>query len=360
MDWQTTKLVPAVREYQPSDKPGVFALKKVVDGMTFDEELWRWKFETGPVRSARIFVVDGAGQVVGLRAFIIERLKAAGETFLAGLGVEVMVHPEFRRYGIAAAMASEGFELMEKKGVPVLLGFPNEVAYKVYSRTRPNWGPVCIIPLLVKPISIPRICRHYSPLLRPFLNLGARIVWALFARERRPRPGDLTIERASSFGDDFDTLWQEASGAYTIGLVRDRAFLSWRFSRPGEKYTVLTARRQGKLAGYIVLKNDEMFNLRLGLIVDMLTLSEGDIAPGLVAAALAHFREQQLDAIGCLMLRHVNYFRALQKAGFLALPNKFSPKRFYFGVQVKPATLQPEIVYDHRNWFLTFADIDIA
>ncbi len=351
-----------VREYQPADKNSVLALKKAVDGEPFAEALWQWKFESGSVRPAQTFVVDNEKEVVGLRTFIIERLKVMDRVLIAGLGVEVMVHPDFRRFRIASLMASEGFELMQQKDVPVLLGFPNEVAYKVYSKTRPHWGPVCVIPLLVKPLNFENIISHYvhNRFLKPVAKTIARGAWKLISPERISRESETNIEEVQGFDPRFDTLWEEACRTYDIGLVRDKAFLEWRFSKPQAQYSLFVATRNGKLCGYMVLKNDEMFNLRLGLILDLLTLPGDSSAGALVGHAVAHFREQKMDAVGCLMLRHSPYCKTLHQAGFMAIPNKVSPKRFYFGVQVKPDVVSSAVIYNPRRWFLTFADIDVA
>lgn len=352
----------SIREYQPKDKAAIFALKTAVDGRPFSEELWQWKFETGPVRPAQIFVVDGQNGIAGLRIFIIERLKVMDKTMTAGLGVEVMVHPDYRRFRIASLMAAEGFESMLKKGVPILLGFPNEAAYKVYSKTRPNWGPVCVIPLSVKPLNFDKIIGQYtgSRFARRIAGTVAKLGWSIVARERRSGPATLDIQQIESFDARFDVLWRETCYTYEIGLVRDSAFLNWRFANHPRNYTIFAAASGDKICGYMVLKNDEMFNLRLGLIVDTLTLPDETVAAALITRAVDHFRKQNVDAIGCLMLKHAPYFKTLRKAGFLAIPTRFSPKRFFFGVQMQPGVASREQVYDCRRWYLTFADIDIT
>jgi len=180
-------------------------------------------------------------------------------------------------------------------------------------------------------------------------------------RQRLHKSGDALIKRIYSFDSRFDDFWQEASAGYNLGLIRDRRFLNWRFvDKPGEEYFVLAAEHGGKILGYAVLKNAEMFNLTLGLIVDILTLAPNNVIDCLISRAIEHFREQNVDAVGCLMLKHSVYSKALRRAGFVQVPKALSHKEFYFGVQVKPSVLADEIVNNPTNWLITWGDTDIA
>lgn len=354
---------PAMREYQESDKKSVLLLKEAIYGSPFDEREWHWKFEKGPVRPAKIYVAESEGMIVGVRVFIIEELKVMNELWMSGLGVNTMVHPDFRRYGIAAGMAQEGFARMEQEGVPILLSFPNEVAFKVYSRKRPYWRYICSLPLLAKPIDIDGMLKEYvkNTFLRGLTKLPAKAMVKVLSRGRLRKADDLLLERIYSFDSRFDDFWQEASRQYNIGLVRDRKFLNWRFvNKPGEEHFIFSAEKDSRVLGYIVLKNAEMLGLSLGLIVDILTLGQDDVIDSLLAKAIEHFNDQNRSVVGCLMLKHSPYFKALKRAGFISVPKALSPKEFYFGVQVKPTVLSDEVVNNAANWFLTWGDTDLA
>lgn len=360
---RTMGWVPVIREYEMEDKESVFALKEAVDGSPFDEQLWNWKFESGPISAAKIYVADYDGIIVGLRAFIIEGLKVMDEFWTAGLGVDIMVCPHFRRYSIASKMAEEAFNRMNAEGTHILIGFPNEAAYQVYRRKRPYWRHVCSIPLLVKPLNVNGLFDKYvrNVFLRNLIKLPAQIVTKLLLGERLRKAEGISIREIYSLDSRFDDFWREASKGYNIGLIRDSKFLNWRFvNKPGEEYFIFAAEKDKKILGYIVLKNAEMFNLSLGLIVDVLTLAPDHVMDSLISKAIEHFKKQKVDVIGCLMLKQTPYFKTIKRAGFVSVPKALSRKEFYFGVQVKPSVLPDEIVNNPTNWFLTWADIDIV
>ena len=351
-----------VRESTPADKEGIFKLREAVYGEPFEAEEWHWKFERHSGVPATIYMAEAGEQIVGLRAFVVERLKILDKVWLTGLGVDIMVHPNFRRYGIASQVANEAFVEMERAGMPMLVGFPNEAAFKVYSKRRSNWRHVCSIPLLVKPLNFDGILRKYikNPLLRTLIKLPALITWRILFHGRSHPPQGFTVSQAADFDERFDTLWEELHHQYGILLERDKAFLQWRFTeKPRAGYVVFVAEQDGKLLGYTVLRENQMFGLKIGFILDMLAVNQ-NVTDALLSQSIEYHKRQGVDALGCLMLQHTRYFKALRRCGFVVAPKRLIKKEFYFGVQVASSTISDEIINRRENWFLTFADTDLV
>ena len=349
-----------VRESTAADKDGIFKLREAVYGKPFDAEEWHWKFERSPVTPAKIYVAEANGTIVGLRAFIVEQLKVHEKVWLAGLGVDIMVHPDFRRYGIASQVADEASKGMEEAGIPILTGFPNEAAFKVYTRRRSNWRHVCSIPLLVKPLNFDSILGKYikTTALRSAFKVPAQLLWSALFRGKVAGPGQYNVTRVEGFDERFDVLWEEVGQQHGILLVRDRAFLEWRFrEKPDVECVVYTAEVAGSLKGYVVLCEGQMFDLKVGLILDILAENQS-AADALVSETVDHFRGGRVDAVGCLMLNHTQYFNVLRRAGFVVAPKWAIHKEFYFGVQVKSSIVPDNEINKRENWHLTFADLD--
>lgn len=244
------KVESKVRESTAADKQSIFKLREAVYGEPFDEEAYHWKFEKHSGVPAKIYVAEVDGEIVGLRSFIVERLKIHEKEWLAGLGVDIMVHPDFRRYGIASQVANEAFVDMEEAGMPILVGFPNEAAFKVYSRRRSNWRHVCSVPLLIKPLNFEAILGNYikNSLARAVVKVPTQILWSIFFRGRSHQTRDYTLARVDGFDERFDVLWEDVRDQYGILLTRDRAFLHWRFQeKPNVDCVVFVAERDGKL-----------------------------------------------------------------------------------------------------------------
>ena len=355
-----TSVVSTVRESTASDKDGIFKLREAVYGRPFDGEEWHWKFEKHSGTPAKIYVAEADDSIVGLRAFIVERLKVHEKVWLAGLGVDIMVHPEFRRYGIASKVANEASEAMEAADIPILTGFPNEAAFKVYTRRRSNWRHICSIPLLVKPLNFDSILGKYikNSLFRSLLRPPIQVLWRIFFGGKPRVAQDIIVKRGADFDERFDQLWESVNKHHGILLVRDRAFLDWRFKeKPDVACVVCTAERDGKLVGYAVLWEGQMFDMKVGFILDILG-KDRNVAAALICDAVDYFKEKEVEASGCLMLTHTPYFKELRKAGFVVAPKRAIHKEFYFGVQVKPSIIPDEVMNKRESWYLTFADLD--
>ena len=85
-------------------------------------------------------------------------------------------------------------------------------------------------------------------------------------------------------------------------VVRDRAYLDWRFfRRPDATYTMLAATRGADLLGYLVLRRALRDGMPWGYLVDFLVDPESPaVWPMLVREALARFRADGVALVGCL------------------------------------------------------------
>jgi predicted N-acetyltransferase YhbS len=353
----------SIREYSTRDKQGVFELRKAAYGESFDEQAWEWKFENGPLRPAQILVAEKDALIIGIRPTIFMPMKIMNEVLIAGLNVDVMTHPDFRRRGIFSTLVRESLKRLNEQGVNIAFTFPNENSYPGYVR-RLRWYHVCSLPLLAKPLNIDNIVKKYfkTSLLRKPAKLMARAVISTLLSSEPSRPNGLQISTVESFDDRFNELWQRASSQYQIAVVRDKKYLNWRYiDRPGQEYTVFSAQRGTNLVGYVIVKsNVRMFDLVLGLIVDILASDDNHVADYLIAQAIEYFRGEKVDAIGCVMLKHTPYHKALKRNGFIQVPQLLSPKEFPFMVHFNSSEIPKVLAGNPVNWFLTFGDFDIA
>jgi len=358
-----------IREYTEKDRSGVFNLRKAVYGEPFRENEWNWKFINKYAgRSSRIFVAESDGLIVGVRPIICSPLKSRKQYVISGLDVDMMVHPDFRNLGIFTGLVRESIKTVQSEGVDIILSFPNENSYPGLKRSKNiKWQHVNTVPLLAMPLNFDKLSKRLTKnwLLQRIGSLTGKLIFSLirvFGVRRRDNTNDITINRVRTFDQRFDGLWQTASDQFNLAIRRDSNYLQWRYGeKPDVEYAIFSAEKDNKLAGYIVLKiSQELLNLNLGLIVDMLTVQDDQVIKALLAKAVAYFKEKKADAIGCIMLPYTGYYKALKRQGFMAIPNRFSPKQFYFMVYTAQNRISDEMAGNAGNWFITFGDIDIV
>ena len=347
-----------IKEYTDKYKEKVFNLRKAVYDETFNENEWNWKFKSGKI----LIAVNDEDEVISLRPTIQIRLKFKDKTIKSGMNVDVMTHPNYRRMGLFSTLVNESFKMLKELGVPIVYTFPNNFSFPGYEK-RIKWTYVDSLPLLVKILKPKNFVKKYikNSHMQKCLNPVAEAFTSLiFTSKTRTKNRNLSINQINYFNGNFDLLWQELSDQFEIAVIRDSKYLNWRYmERPGYDYRVFSASEDGILKGYIVLREDIMLDLKLGLIVDILA-SDYNTAYSLILHAYEVFKDGNMDIMGCLMFDTSIYFDVLKKAGFLRLPKKYSPKEFFFVVKADDDIIASDVVYSSKNWFLTFGDIDIA
>ena len=76
--------------------------------------------------------------------------------------------------------------------------------------------------------------------------------------------------------------------------------------------------------------------------------------------AVSYLDEQEVDAVGCLMMRHSPYYGVLRRAGFLPVPSRFNPRDYHPVVDADPSKLSRAVVAKRDNWLFTWGDFDVG
>jgi GNAT superfamily N-acetyltransferase len=352
--------------YQEADKSGILTLNELQygKGELTQEDHFDWFYSGNPAGQAIVPVAKDAatGQVVGFHLCVPLWLALSGVPGLCYLGVNILVHPDYRRQGIFSAINHLSFEKCRERGALFFYSIANPISVQ---GSRKLGFFEAKLPLLVRPLDISLLtqARSFNPALRLMANAGWRIssttIW------RPERPGDrqgLQVSAETHFNESFDHFWQRAATKYDIALIRDRAFLTWRFCEaPLRHYQILTARQGGELVGYAVLRCTEIRGVQSGLIMDFLVEpgERGDVAGLLlVEEATRRFQEAQMALAGCLMLAHTQEYTILRRAGYVRCPERLAPQLFWLVAHSVSPRISQDFLAQPDHWFVTMADHD--
>jgi GNAT superfamily N-acetyltransferase len=332
----------AVRRATPADKRAIFDFVHLAYPNRAQYRVpdrWEWEFERNPFRAPDqlpvfIAVDEGAGRVVGQSCAMPARLWLRGETRSMAWGVDSYVLPEYRGTGLGTALQKLLFGATDV--------FMSLNVSAVNQRIKARLGSVALRPVLIfnkllrfLPERVAERGARAVGLQNARATRGARRVIRLLAadrvatallnrrlayQDRRRRPPEdplLQVETVGAIGDEFDELWSRVSPSLEAAVVRDAAYLRWKFvSQPFMHYVVLGARRRGTLAGYAVLRRCRPPEPPVGVIADVLT-DPGDRSAleTMLAFAVDYLRREgvtQIEAATSLPA----YERALRKLGF--------------------------------------------
>ena len=229
-----------VVEYEASRRGELAGLVERVWGRRADEQELEWFYGGNPVDQASVLLAEEDGVVVGAVAISFLRMSVGGQEVKAGMPVHLATDPAARGRGIFATLEAANEDRARAAGARLLFVTPTPASAAVL-RGRLGWTPL--------------------PSLRVWarLRLGHRRRRARLVARFAPRP-----ESRRGAGD---------------GVLRDSAWLNWRFADGPRRYGLLEG------DGYAVVGRRGRFGVLAvaegGLLGDAAAAARG---PVLVAA----------------------------------------------------------------------------
>lgn len=312
---------------------------------------WRWQYlenpATGP-EGPEIWVAHDNSSPLGQYASMPVSLWWGGREVRASWGMDVFLRPEARGRGIGAQLFTTWSDHVD---VALGLGLTPS-SYGLFQKLRfEDVGPVPFFQRILDPRAV--AVRRLGPVWGPLGGLGLRGWLAATHLARARRPPGVSVGRVSSFGSDFDALWERARGSYVMCVRRDAAYLTWKYlACPARSYEIREARRDRQLVGFAVSRHEDYRGLRLGWILDVFAdASDQQAKDALLFAILDDFR-----AAGVARAQAFSMNRALagdlRRHGFRA---GRSPMQFC----VRSRTASGTVFQDLGRWHVVFGDSDM-
>jgi GNAT superfamily N-acetyltransferase len=229
-----------IADYDASRRADVADLMGVVWGERPDERELEWFYERNPVRPASVLLGEEDGRVIATVAISFQQMAIDGEEVEVGMPLRVATDPSFRGRGIFATLQAANEERVRELGVRLLLTVPNAASTPVFLE-KLGWTPL------------------------PPVRVWARL---------RLLPSRLRARGVTSI--DQVTLRRKAG---EDRVLRDAAWLDWRFANAPKPYTLL------ERDGYAVVGRHRRLAVAAAVEGDLL----GDVAaaargPALIAA----------------------------------------------------------------------------
>jgi len=274
-------------------------------------------------------VVAHAGTVT--RAF---RLEAAD--VLCGQSIDAMTAPEWQRRGVNRLLTRALFHELERQGVQVLYGFSNRQSTPG-ALGHQGRVPLQPFPFLFRPLAMVR---------RPW-----RLVW------RGPHP---LVPASVTPPPDAGELWQDVRRRTGVGVVRDPAYLAWRYRRPGGRYVQVEVRRAGQLLGLGLLGLRWQAGLRTGFVAEALVRDDDPATWRLLAEDLLDAaRTEGCDAAAALAFPGDPARKAWLRGGFLPVPGRLVPEDVTLSVRAVGAAPRPGLLDPHA-WRIAWGEHDLV
>jgi GNAT superfamily N-acetyltransferase len=299
-----------IREGSEADREAILALRRAAfphdDVEKQSAAFWDWEFA-----SARVFVAEEGGRVVGHLGFVPQEYEREGATVPAMLACDAMVDPAMRRRGVFSALAQEATAEV-RRSVPLV------VAYQIRKAVLPAMTGAGYRVEAVAPVVL-------------------RVTFAMPARSgaRETRSDPVILSRGDGEGSQNAT---DRSLRSFASLRMTKEFVEWRFERnPAWTYAVW---REGD--AYVVTRDSRLKGILTHCLVDF----DGEPRPlrRAIRASIADARKRGVPLTAALVSLAHPHFWTLVRCGYLPGPHRF---RFLVHSDAPPA-----------KWALTWASSD--
>ncbi len=352
----------------PLDRPAlVLDLERLNYGDTdvADPRFFDWLYRRNPAGQAIVWyaaTADPAAPSAGQYALVPLRFAIDGEPKVGGLALNVLTHPDYRRQGIFAALAEKAIAQGIERGFYFTFALPNPNSYSGFV-PKTGFSDIGGVPLLLAPLGAGPVLDQAAAPLRLAATMGTRALAAALARVRRfGGRGLAAVETVAADWSGWDALWSVLRRKYPVMVVRDRAFMAWRFGAcPTRSYRLHVARDGGEAVGYVVTRTSAIRGFRAGLIVDLLVVPGDrgrDAAKALLEHAIDEFRETRMGILGALMTPRTEEYRYLVRAGFFRCPERFEPQPFRVVLRTHGEEAARRVPASLDGWLLTMGDYD--
>ena len=327
----------AVRDATEADRGAAVVLLAAAHGSeTRSAGSWDWLFRG---RLDRYVVADAGDQLAAQYALLPLRLQHRGEVIDASLSLDTATHPDFTGRGLMTELALRAYD---RPGGDLVFGFPNSnSAWIFYNRL--GWHELTPFPLLVKPL--PGLVRALSPVPLP---RGPHL--------RRSRSE--SAERFDRFDSWADDIWDATSAELGTAVVRDSAYLNWRFADAPATYDRFVVQAGGKPVAYSILRTVPWRRSRVSYLMELAAHpgAEQEAASAL-NAAVATARDLGAAGVAALVTPRNPLGGVLRAQGFRVPPARVRAG-FSFGARLSGDLESHTELHRLDAWHLTAADFD--
>jgi GNAT superfamily N-acetyltransferase len=252
--------------FEPADREQVFELMRAVGRSHIDDAEFDWWFERNPSSPRLISLAKAEGRVVGIAAMSFFRMLLDRREQVAAVPVHVATEAPYRRQGVFSALELRNEEQAASAGAPLTITFPNTVSHRIFVGDL-GWRDLPGRRVWARPLRAGAVVRY----------LAGRVTRSGGLRPASGEPrsyGPVRVEPLERFGPAAAELWRASAAANQ--LVRDEAFLNWRYVDTPRDYRRFAAYRGPELAGFAVVGHTVKHGVSSGFLADLVADGEAE------------------------------------------------------------------------------------
>jgi hypothetical protein len=320
-------------EYGPDRRADyVRLLRDTRDGGGLSPEEFDWWFDGNPTPPRLMAVAEIDGVVVGVASHTPYRMRLVGRERLATASVHAGTDPVARGKGIFRGLEIRNEEEGRRAGVAASLAFASKSTENLFLGPL-GWSEIGRLRMWVR-------------VLRP-VAAARRALGRTHAPGRRRRHDVAGIRKIDRFDESTDRAYELAAPAYRNHVIRDAAFMNWRYADSPWGYRAFAI---GDRA-FAVVREKTQRGTQLAVVADLVAPSGAFQETRALLKQAAAAAGPDAVALFALPPRDPAQRRAFAAAGFVP-----SPSTLHF-VAIALAD-DFELPLDSAAWHFSLGDTD--
>ena len=286
---------------------------------------WDWEYMHNYYGEAEKFIVlNDQNHVIGYYAFIPQEYTINGKTYKAGLPVDAMIDPNYRRMGIFSQL--QGYAI-QNTALDFLIGYTirKEV---LPAELKGGYVIAKKIPVYIFPLKFSVLIGDFisSKTIAKVLGAFPELFYKVFLRTSLSN-NQFTTQKVENLSNTLDDYFDRKENSHNIYLNKSNAYLKWRYDEipfvKYQKYIVLDTNE--KVIAYYVLREKEVLGINFTNIVDIELINEDKSLLDYILNSIKDIANKSGTA-GIAYQKLDNKFitKRLTQKGFLRAPKKIN------------------------------------
>lgn len=324
-------------------------------GDIIDKTYLEWQYLNNPAGKPYLYVsrVEKTYELAGQYLVIPVKFNINKAQVSGSLSLNTLTDPKFQGKGLFTKMAKATYEDCKISDAYFTIGFPNPKSYPGFVR-KLDFHHLGDIPLLVKP-----------------LNYG-KIIVSYFKKSKEKHGGTIKLDNITNKSIkliDFNNkeeerkiniFWSSIRQQYKVSTDKSFTYLKWRYNEiPTREYKLYYYEEDNIILGIMILKAAHVWGFNVGIIMDLLVSNNNKkVGKKLLKHSRQIFSNANLDFITALH-SNSNEYLIFKQSNFFEVPQKLLPQKVHFIVKQNKEFSKSDLLFQLKNWKLTFGDYDV-
>ena len=308
-----------------------------------------------PKKQSIYYSIDKrSNEIAAIYTYLPVLLKCMDEVVVAMQSFDTLTGEKHRGKGLFIKLAKKLEEEERAKNAALVFGFPNENSVHGFVK-KLGFTYFGEVPFLIKPIRTSYFFKMIFKRAPGNENINCEIE----APSAISLKNNCRLKSISSFGEDYNCLWQKASSKIKIGVNRDAKYMNWRYiEKPGESYLRYGFYKNDELKGVVIFTLKNKHHGKIGYLMELLfDPKEENAGIQLLNFSSKILRHHKADLILAWCFPHSYNYICYQKSGFFKFPEKIRPQKLGMIAKTLHSKNEDDI-YNVKNWYFSYSDSD--